>query len=294
MAGALAGSAPGTAGVLGFLALLGAAAGLAWSGEPIAVLERSRPEAVAPLLVDLVEIPGGSFRMGSPESEEGHYEHEEPVHPVRISSFACMRFPVTRRLYAKIVGKDPAWPAGEADDRPVTNVSWFEAVELCNRLSYWEGLEPCYRIEGEEVQWNRAARGYRLLTEAEWEYACRAGTTTRFSFGDGEERLGDHAWFGGNSKSEPQPVGTKLPNPWGLHDMHGNVWEWCWDWFGPYAAGRQVDPLGPEEGEGRSVRGGSFFDSPRVLRSAFRDRVQPAGRVRNFGFRCARSPGRQP
>jgi formylglycine-generating enzyme required for sulfatase activity len=289
---ALAGAVPGMAGVLGFLALLGIAAALAASGEPIAVLESPSP-VVPPPLVDLIQIPGGSFRMGSPVSEEGRWDDQGPVHEVRVSPFACMRFPVTRRLYAEILGKDPGWPEGAADDRPVNNVSWREAVELCNHLSQREGLEPCYRIKGEEVQWNRAAGGYRLLTEAEWEYACRAGTQTRWFFGDDEERLGDHAWYDANSNGQPQPVGHKLPNAWELHDMHGNVWEWCWDWFGPYTAERQVNPAGPENGDRRAVRGGAFDVPSRYLRSANRFRNLPTYRNRNIGFRCARSPGRQ-
>ncbi|HKI06430.1 MAG TPA: formylglycine-generating enzyme family protein [Thermoanaerobaculia bacterium] len=290
---ALAGAAPGAAGILGFLALLGAAAGLAASGEPIAVVERAGP-GVQPPLVDLVEIRGGSFLMGSPESEEGRFDNEGPVHPVRISPFACMRLPVTRRLYAETLGQDPGWPKGEADERPVNNVSWLDAVEFCNRLSERAGLEPCYRIEGERVDWNRTATGDRLLTEAEWEYACRAGTTTRFSFGDDEEQLGGHAWFDDNSNNEPQPVGGKLPNALGLHGMHGNVWEWCWDWFGSYTAERQTDPAGPDDGAGRTLRGGSFIDSPGNLRSAGRGWNPPPVRNGGTGFRCARSPRRQP
>jgi formylglycine-generating enzyme required for sulfatase activity len=297
---ALAGAAPGAVGVLGFLGLLGAAAGLAASGEPIAVLEETRPSPVspkqstAPSLVDLVEIPGGSFLMGSPEDEKGRYDQEGPVHQVWISSFACMRFLVTRRLYAEIVGKDPGWPEGEADDRPVNNVSWLKAVQFCNHLSGREGLELCYRINGEQAEWNRAADGYRLLTEAEWEYTCRAGTTARWSFGDREKRLGDHAWFRANSEGKPQPVGEKLPNAWGLHDMHGNVWEWCWDWHGFYTIDGQTDPIGLEEGIGRILRGGSFNGTPRNQRSAIRVRNRPSVLSKEIGFRCARNPRRQP
>lgn len=289
---ALTGAVPGAVGIVGFFAFLGIGAALAISGEPVAVLESPSP-VVPPPLVDLVQLPGGSFLMGSPKSEEGRFGNEGPVHEVRLSPFACMRFPVTRRLYAETLGNDLGWPEGDADDRPVNNVSWRDAVEFCNRLSQREGLEPCYRIEGEEVEWNRAAGGYRLLTEAEWEYACRAGTQTRWFFGDAEERLGDHAWYDANSNGQPQPVGGKSPNAWGLHDMHGNVWEWCWDWFGPYAAERQVDPAGPEDGDSRALRGGSFAFSPWFLRSADRNWFLPSDRNRYFGFRCARGPGRQ-
>ncbi|HEX4966459.1 MAG TPA: formylglycine-generating enzyme family protein [Thermoanaerobaculia bacterium] len=298
---ALLGAAPGATGVIGFLGLLGAAAWLAASGEPIAVLERAERPIVPPLeqsaahpLVDLVEISGGSFLMGSPESEEGRFDNEGPVHQIRLSPFACMRFPVTRRLYSEIVGVDPGWPEGDANDRPVNNVSWFDAVTFCNWLSEWEGLVPFYKIEGEQVSWNRPAGGYRLLTEAEWEYACRAGSSERFYFGDDEVLLHQYGWFKGNSNGEIQPVGRKLPNVWGLHDMHGNLWEWCWDWFGRYSAGQYRDPTGPDEGSGRAVRGGAFLDTPFDLRSSERLQFPPEYALRYVGFRCARSLSDKP
>ncbi len=275
----------------GFVILLGAAARLAWSGEPVE--EMILPTEPEPL-VDLIAIPAGTFRMGSPEEEEGRFGSEGPLHEVTVSAFRCMRFQVTRRLYAEILGDDPGWPEGAAGDRPVNNVSWLDAARFCNALSAKEGLTPCYAIEGDAVSWNRAANGYRLPTEAEWEYACRAGTQTRWSFGDNVTELEQFAWFAGNSQNEPQPVGARKPNPWGLHDMHGNVFEWCWDWFGPYRAERQADPSGPEKGPGRVLRGGSFDDSPRYLRSADRGRFEPGYRDRNVGFRCVRAPRHQP
>lgn len=286
LAGAsLAGFAPKLVGLLAFLGLLGAAAALAWSGEPVAVAAARRSP-----LVDLVPIPGGTFRMGSPESEEGRSDHEGPVHEVRLLPFECMRFPVTRRLYCQIAGTDPGWSERDADERPVNNVSWLDAVSFCNLLSEREGLTLCYRIDGDDVTWQRAANGYRLLTEAEWEYACRAGSTTRWSFGDDEKRLGKFSWFGGNSSGEPQPAGRKKPNAWGLHDMHGNMYEWCWDWFGPYSKAATSDPVGPPEGQDRVVRGGAFNYTPKFLRSAFRNSFPPENRFRFIGFRCARSP----
>lgn len=288
---ALAGFAPRLFGTLAFLGLLGAAAALAWSGEPVAVAVAAERTSS---LVDLVPILGGTFRMGSPESEEGRYTSEGPVHEVRLSPFECMRLPVTRRLYRQITGTDLGSPEGDADDWPVTNVSWLDAVAFCNLLSEREGLSPCYRIEGDDGVWQHAANGYRLLTEAEWEYACRAGSTTRWSFGDDEEVLGEHAWFEENSSNQPQPAGQKRPNAWGLYDMHGNVFEWCWDRFGPYAEAVMTDPTGPSEGHERVLRGGAFGDSPRVMRSAFRLRNLPEYRFRGFGFRCARGPRRQP
>ena len=145
-------------------------------------------------------------------------------------------------------------PSEESALKPVVNVSWEDAVEFCNRLSEKEGYRACYRKEQQGVwtcDWQ--SDGYRLPTEAEWEYACRAGTTTRYSFGDDPENLGAYAWFGRDWKEGSQPVATKLPNPWGLYDMHGNVWEWCWDWYAPYSAEPAKDPRSPE-GHGRDVR----------------------------------------
>jgi sulfatase modifying factor 1 len=299
-------TSPLMAGV-GFIALLGGAVALAGSGEPIAV--PVKPEKPAPLpqpveptpkpkpepppppsaLVELVDIPAGVFSMGSDE-----YASEKPVHEVRISAFRCMKFPVTRRLYQDVMGKDPGRPAGEADDRPVNQVSWYDAIEFCNRLSEREGLTPAYRRDGDNVSWDTATDGYRLLTEAEWEYACRAGTRTRYSFGDDESKLGEYAWYSENSGGRPQPVGTRQPNPWGLHDMHGNVYEWCWDWYGPYPSEPQGDPLGPPAGEYRVLRGGSFDYRAVNLRSAVRVRSWPEGGNGYIGFRCARGPRRQP
>jgi formylglycine-generating enzyme required for sulfatase activity len=205
-----------------------------------------------------------------------------------------MRTPVTRKLYKEVTGQDPGWPEGEADERPVNDVSWLDAVRFCNRWSERDGLEPCYRLEGEAVTWDRARNGYRLLTEAEWEYACRAGSRTRWCFGDDEARLGDYAWYVKNSQGQPQPVGRLKPNAWGLHDMHGNVWEWCWDWYGPYFREKQTNSLGPIAGEYRVLRGGAFVIEPRNLRSAHRYGNVPVQRLRIAGFRCARAAPRQP
>jgi formylglycine-generating enzyme required for sulfatase activity len=136
--------------------------------------------------------------------------------------------------------------------------------------------------------------GGRLRTEAEREYAARAGRQTAWSFGNDEERLGEYAWYGANSGNTPHTVGAKKANAWGLHDMHGNVWEWVADWYGPYTSGAQTDPSGPAAGGSRVLRGGSFYSSARVLRSASRGRGEPKARNRGFGFRCARGPRRQP
>jgi formylglycine-generating enzyme required for sulfatase activity len=301
LAGALLLLAPVAVWVPAFLLLFVAAGVLAWSGEPVEVLPVAEPLPAPPVtpaagidLIEMVAIPAGTFLMGSPAGEDGRYVNEGPVHEVVVSAFQCMKTPVTRRLYAAVLGTDPGWPEGEADDRPVNNVTWSGAIKFCNQLSKREGLTPCYEHVRFEVIWHREADGYRLPTEAEWEYACRAGTQTRWSVGDDEARLADHAWYDANAEGNPHPVGQKLPNPWGLHDMHGNVWEWCWDRYGAYEPGFAQDPAGSLEGSDRLARGGSFLSLAGFLRSAIRVRGWPEGRGRGVGFRCVRGPRRQP
>jgi formylglycine-generating enzyme required for sulfatase activity len=316
LGGGVALASPLVAGV-GFVALLGLAVGLAFSGEPITVIDspvepeggRRAGEApnappAAPAVEDLpafappiagevamVSIPGGTFSMGSPDDEAGRSNDEGPVHEQHFAAFECMPHPVTRRLYRELMGSDPGRPAGEADERPVNNVSWYDALEFCNRLSERAGLTPCYRLDSpEQTAWDQAANGYRLPTEAEWEYACRAGSRTRYSFGDDERQLAEHAWYDDNSGNVPHPVGQKEPNLWGLHDMHGNVWEWCCSDYEPYPSKAGDRPTEAT----RVLRGGSFFSSAEYLRSAYRYWFRPGSRYGDIGFRCVRGPRRQP
>ncbi len=177
-------------------------------------------------------------------------------------------YPVTQYEYQRVMGENPSRFHG--DDRlPVESVSWFDAIEFCNRLSGLEGLEPYYDIDDIVRKHVRVSggSGYRLPTEAEWEYACRAGTTTRWCCGDDPEQLTEHAWFGENSGSRTHPVGQKLPNAWGLYDMHGNVWEWCGDWFDKYARAVAKDPTGPAAA------------APRLLRTCAADRPLAAAAI---------------
>ncbi len=264
--------------------------------------------------LEMIELPGGEFWMGSPESEPERYRNEIR-HRVRVSAFAMAKVPVTQKLYEEVMEQSPSYFKGEP--LPVDTVSWFDAVKFCNRLSERVGLQPCYRFvepkQGKdkstdreaaqaeaqpEVEWDQSANGYRLPTEAEWECACRAGSETAYSFGDEPAQLGEYAWFDGNSEMRTHEVGTKKPNGWGLCDLHGNVWEWCWDWYGDYQVTndnsvRLVCPVGPPSGVGRVLRGGSFVDGPRSLRSAFRYRLVPVVRYRFLGFRCVRGSERQ-
>jgi len=273
-----------------FFVLLGLSGWLAHSGEPVAKVEDEAPKQDDPLWAD---IPSGHFLMGSPADEEGRSEREGPIHEVRISAFRCMRAPVTQKLYQSIMADDPSLPDSPPDDHPVTEITWFDAIEFCNRWSTKDELHPCYIVNGSSVKWDNSANGYRLLTEAEWEYACRAGSKHRWYFGDGEESLSDHAWFEQNSDNKKQFVRQKKPNPYGLFDMHGNVFEWCWDWFGDYSDKNQINPKGPSEGIYKVLRGGSFYFSARFLRSASRGGVQPGDASRDDGFRCARGPRRE-
>jgi formylglycine-generating enzyme required for sulfatase activity len=189
-------------------------------------------------LLKMVELPSRPFEMGSPESDKDSFPNEKPQHRVMISAFAMARLPVTRKLYRKIVGQGaPKWSTYPDDDGlPANYIHWFEAVDFCNALSRHAGLRECYIRYGQTVERVPDCEGYRLPTEAEWEYAARAGTTTRWFFGDNSAALDRHAWFAGNAGGEVHAVGEKEANPWGLHDILGNTLEWCWDWYAAYPA----------------------------------------------------------
>ena len=281
----------------------------AWDAEPVLVginVERepqdvevptvSEPEPVFVEPLDMVELPGGTFLMGSPDSDREASDAEKPQHQVIISAFAISRFPITRQLYRDITGSSPQQWGRDKDDQqlPANYVNWFDAARFCNVLSERVGLSPCYRIDGDNVEWDREADGYRLPTEAEWEYACRAGTTSNWFFGNDPHDLGVYAWFNENSDARVHPVGEKKPNAWKLHDMSGNVWEWCWDWYADYPTDPQplTDPAGPEDSSRRVLRGGSWYFDPRLLRSANRFSYRPVNRIDLFGFRCVRAPRR--
>ena len=231
--------------------------------------------------------------MGSPENEFRR-NRNETQHQVTISSFYMGIYLVTQKEYREIMGINPSRFRG--DNLPVVLVSWYDAVEYCNWLSGQEGLTPAYIISEGRVTWNREANGYRLPTEAEWEYACRAGTTTPFNTGNNITT--NQANYNGNYpynnnaegvyRRRTTPVGRFPANAWGLHDMHGNVWEWCWDWKGAYATGAQNNPSGAVSGEFRVLRGGSWFVVGEGLRSAYRSDYIPGIRIDHIGFRIVR------
>jgi formylglycine-generating enzyme required for sulfatase activity len=235
----------------------------------------------------LVLIPSGVFLMGSPDSDQHAFDIEKPQHRVRITQpFYLGVYEVTQGQYRVVTSESPSYFKG-SDDLPVERVSWNDAVAFCNKLSAREGLKPYYQT-GTGLP--TGGDGYRLPTEAEWEYACRAGSTTRFSFGDEEASLGEYAWFDGNSDKKTHPVGQKRPNAFGLYDMHGNVWEWCWDGYEEnyYANSPGADPVGPSQAADRVVRGGSWGSDPLLCRAALRNRFTPGGRYGDLGFRVAR------
>ena len=223
--------------------------------------------------MQLVLIPAGEFLMGSPDSDNEAGSDEKPQHRVRITKpFYLGVYEVTQAQYQKVVGSNPSHFKGES--LPVETVSCKDAVAFCKLLS--------------EVAEERAAgRSYRLPTEAEWEYACRAGSTSKYSFGDSEAELGKHAWYDKNSGSTTHPVGGRQANGWGLCDMHSNVWEWCQDWYGPYAAGAASDPSGPGSATLRVLRGGSWALKGGYCWSAYRFRGDPGDRYARYGFRVA-------
>jgi formylglycine-generating enzyme required for sulfatase activity len=234
-------------------------------------------------LPGMIWIPAGEFTLGSPSNEVGRNQDEGPQTTVVIAhGFWMGPCEVTQSEYQAVMGTNPS-NVTEDLQRPVEKVSWQEAMEYCNRLT--QRAQTTGRLPENYF--------FRLPTEAEWEYACRAGTTTRFSFGDdkGYTRLADYAWFAANSDSMTHPVGAKQPNPWGLFDMHGNVWEWCLDrWESSLPGGRVTNIATAGEGSLRGARGGSWLYDGRACRSANRDDYSPSNRCSDLGFRVVLAP----
>lgn len=255
------------------------------TGEAFGIVHVALPD-VAPMV--FIGLSGGNFTMGSSDGDEQAYDDERPPHRSHVSAFAFAATPVTQAQYQAVTGKSPSHFKGP--ELPVEQVSWLGAIEFCNALSDREHLKRCYHEAGGRWHWDRDADGYRLPTEAEWEFACRAGTTTPYGLVAADDKLSDYAWFDDNAANTTHPVATKRRNPWGLHDMHGNVWEWCWDWFGTYNRSPKMNAIGPPDGPGRVLRGGSFFDGAGYLRSAVRYILVPTYRSMYSGFRCVRAP----
>jgi formylglycine-generating enzyme required for sulfatase activity len=260
-------------GILGFrLARLGPLSSYPFTLSPQTPVpglrDKLQDDSPAPLVVWL---PGGMFTMGENESS---YDDEKPAHEVSVGAFSIGQYPVTFEEYDRFCEatrreKPSDWEWGRGT-RPAIEVSWEDAAAYCEWLCEQTGAH------------------YRLLTEAEWEYACRAGSATRYCFGDDEPSLSDYAWYSENAEGKTHPVGEKRPNDWHLYDMHGNVDEWVRDWYGSYSAESQTNPSGPEQGSGRVIRGGSWSNDAGSCRSAYRNGWRPGFRYRALGFRLAR------
>ena len=250
-------------------------------------------------------IKGGSFAMGSPEDEPWR-SADETQHTVAVSDFYISPFEVRQSEYVAVMGSNPSNFSG--DDLPVENVSWLDAVAYCNALSERENLTPAYTINGEIVIWSRSANGYRLPTEAEWEYACRAGTATPFNtetsispeesnyYGHYPYEIEDNYFSQENLTAKPGEyrqttvaVDSFSPNAWGIYNMHGNVGEWVWDYYGEYDTTGEADPIGPETGTRRVYRGGGWNDFAKNMRSAYRAALSEDQGSFNLGIRLVRN-----
>jgi formylglycine-generating enzyme required for sulfatase activity len=259
--------------VIWFVVLL-AVAGTAFSEEPKQPPKELAVDLGGGVKLEMVLIPAGEFLMGAPKSDENAYRWERPQHRVRLTKpFYLGKYPVTQEQWQAVMGNNPSDSKGPKN--PVETVSWHDCHKFLGKLNGMFGAE----------------RGkFQLPTEAQWEYACRAGSKTRYCFGDDEERLVEYAWFRDNSGGKTHPVGQKKPNAWGLYDVHGNVWEWCQDWYDRdyYAKSSADDPTGPKTGWLCVNRGGGWNYPAGLCRSAARLYDEPGARYNDLGFRVCR------
>lgn len=247
---------------------------------------------------DFVLINGGTFQMGSPENEPER-DADERLHEVSVDSFYLAKTELTQQEYQAVTGSNPSEFQGAGN--PVENVTWYDAIRFCNTKSEAEGLSPCYTISGTTVTWDKSANGYRLPTEAEWEYAARANTDTPFSFGSyvNDEDANCYNAYGYNNNASGQWVNgylehtvstdSYLANGNGLYNMHGNVAEWVWDWYGSYSEEASLNPTGMQAGNYKIARGGGWNDFPKHIRSAYRSAYLADVPLYSIGIRLARN-----
>ena len=278
-------------------------------------------------LAEMVRVAGGTFTMGSPDTEVNR-DSDETQWQITLTGFSMGKYEVTQEQYETVMESLPSSLTGDTygkgDNYPVYYVSWYDALVFCNKLSVLEGLTPAYRIDGEtdpdewgtvptswdaDSPWNSVeivagSTGYRLPTEAQWEYAARGGQSANgYKIYSGSDTIDDVAWYSGNNGSSGEPtygtkeVGTKNPNELGIYDMSGNVWEWCWDWYGAYpttSTPAETDPVGASSGSFRVFRGGDWSNPALYARSASRvngrdpDNDGPSDRSGALGFRLLR------
>ncbi len=264
-------------------------------------IQQTTPESPAVTNDNFALISGGTFQMGSPDSEPER-SSDEIQYSVTVDSFYMAKSEVSQQEYQTVMGSNPSETKG--DNLPVTSITWYDAIQYCNRLSETAGLTPCYTISGTTVTWDKSANGYRLPTEAEWEYAARANTTTPFHFGDyvhnsdancynayGYNNDASGNWVNGSDSYLRKTVAVNQypANGYGLYNMHGNAAEWVWDWYDEYDTGAAANPTGPESGNAKIIRGGGWNDHPKHIRSAYRG-AQPADvPLYSIGIRPVRS-----
>jgi len=285
--------------------------------KSVPVIERPvKPEEKQKPLVEMAAIHGGTFSMGSPKGTSFSLDIERPVSHVTVSDFLIGIYEITQGQYYEVTGYRPSNFSTNSDDSgpegwmklPVEMITWYNTLVFCNKLSVKEGFSPVYRIEGstDPDEWGEAplvknsawdavemisgANGYRLPTEAEWEYAARGGdTSSKPLVYAGSSDAGKVSWYYDNSGFKIHEIGKKAPNGYGLYDMSGNVMEWCWDWLGNYSAAAKDNPTGPLSGQYRIIRGGGWSVSVHYSRVAYRHNNSPFYRGVNLGFRTARS-----
>ncbi|MDI9529911.1 MAG: formylglycine-generating enzyme family protein [Candidatus Cloacimonadota bacterium] len=253
------------------------------------LLEGEEPQGwqfgLSAVVSDWVYVEGGSLMMGSNDGEDD----EKPVHKVTVSPFWIGKYEVTQAEWKEVMNSNPSYWKG--DQLPVEQVNWFDAVDYCNKLSIKEGLTPCYSGSGKYITCDWTANGYRLPTEAEWEFAAREGVKDKGYMYSASNDINSVAWYWDNAGKQTHSVGSKAANELGIYDMSGNVWEWCWDWYdeGYYAKSPGLDPRGADSGSYRVLRGGSWLNDDNFCRVANRFIFNPDCSYNNFGFRVSRA-----